>query len=634
MREETMRSNGLLRGGCGLIACLFALAAVPPLAAQEAQAPDDAAAADTIVVDDEIMALVAPVALYPDPLLAVILQASMFPVDVVQADRFIERYQADQTLEPSDQWDPSLIALLNYPPVLAEMNEHLDWTQAMGDAVYDQLDDVQDGIQDLRQGALAMGVLASNDVQEVVVEEGIVQIRPTTDGPIAIPQYDGAALLAALQPVAQAPADAADAAAADAVDDLAEREAAVAQREAEVAQREAEVADREQAAGESGGGRGRACRRRGVCRAGDRVRRARRRRPLRLELRAGTAELRPAAGLCGTAAAGHLCRPLELGVGHVRNVPRRCGRGRPARLRHLRRRRQQQWRQQTPQRHQHRGQHDHHRRQRRPGQPQEGREKADQCRASRSPGPQRAGRALATGGIASGRSRHCPTIAVPAAIASAGRRSACRSATGQQDTKVERRESRAAPGAAAAAALQQGCPRRRKAAEPGQEGSGARQGQPRQGGSQARRGTRAAGCPAGRRRHEGARRQAGRQAEGQGHIGSRQEKPRQQTRVRRPPMNKLVTLTVAAGLAGVLASGGAALAQQPSFADPEAALEAFREALFAPEDSGRLLDLLGEEHGEALIGADPATARQTMAAARNAAGEALRIAPWRGSGHL
>lgn len=243
-----------IRGTCPLGVCLVALLALPS-AAQEAAAPADPppadSAAEALVVDDEIMALVAPVALYPDPLLAVILQASMFPVDVVQADRFIVRYQADQTLEPSDQWDPSLIALLNYPPVLAEMNEHLDWTQAMGDAVYDQLVDVQDGIQDLRQGALAMGVLASNDVQEVVVEEGIVQIRPTTDGPIAIPQYDGAALLAALQPVARAPADAADAAAADAVDDLAEREAAVARREAEVAQREAEVAGREQAAGEA-----------------------------------------------------------------------------------------------------------------------------------------------------------------------------------------------------------------------------------------------------------------------------------------------------------------------------------------------------------------------------------------------
>ncbi len=57
------------------------------------------------------------------------------PVDVVQADRFIERYEEDTTLEPSEDWDPSLYALLNYPSVLSEMNEHLDWTEAMGDAV-------------------------------------------------------------------------------------------------------------------------------------------------------------------------------------------------------------------------------------------------------------------------------------------------------------------------------------------------------------------------------------------------------------------------------------------------------------------------------------------------------------------
>ena len=261
------------RGTCRLGVCLAALLALPS-AAQEAAAPADPPPADqtpaSLVVDDAIMALVAPVALYPDPLLAAILQAAMFPVDVVQADRFIERYQQDQTLEPSDEWDPSLIALLNYPPVLAEMNEHLDWTQAMGDAVYDQLEAVQDGIQDLRQGAYAMGVLVTNDAQEVVVEAGIVQIRPTTDGPIAIPQYDGAALLAALQPVGGSPpaepttpaapagespsgealADAADAAPADVDDGVAEREADVAQREADIAQREADVAQREAEAGD------------------------------------------------------------------------------------------------------------------------------------------------------------------------------------------------------------------------------------------------------------------------------------------------------------------------------------------------------------------------------------------------
>jgi hypothetical protein len=261
-----MRAKRSIRDGCGLAAVLLLLALAMPLAAQEQEAPaEDAQAADvladagateTIVVDNEVMALVAPIALYPDPLLAVILQASMFPVDVVQADRFLQRYQEDQTLEPSTEWDPSLIALLNYPTVLTEMNDHLDWTEAMGDAVYEELEAVQDAVQDVRHGAYAMGVLASNEVQEVVIEEGVVQIRPTTENLVAVPDYDGAALLAALQPVEQAPAAAtpaaeqpADAAEADttAADDLAQREAALAQREAEVAEREADVADREEA---------------------------------------------------------------------------------------------------------------------------------------------------------------------------------------------------------------------------------------------------------------------------------------------------------------------------------------------------------------------------------------------------
>lgn len=92
-------------------------------------------------------------------------------------------------------------------------------------------------------------------------------------------------------------------------------------------------------------------------------------------------------------------------------------------------------------------------------------------------------------------------------------------------------------------------------------------------------------------------------------------------------MNKLTNVTFAVGLAGMLLGGGSALAQQPTFADPEAALEAFREALFAPAGSGRLLELFGEAYQDELIGDDPATVRQTVDAARNAATEALVIAP-------
>jgi hypothetical protein len=92
-------------------------------------------------------------------------------------------------------------------------------------------------------------------------------------------------------------------------------------------------------------------------------------------------------------------------------------------------------------------------------------------------------------------------------------------------------------------------------------------------------------------------------------------------------MSKLTNVTLAAGLAGMLLANGSALAQQPSFADPEAALEAFREALFAPAGSGRLLELFGEAYQDELIGGDPATVRQTLDAARNAAAEALGVVP-------
>lgn len=224
-----------------------ALALTLPLraVAQEAAAP----ASETLVVADEVRALVAPVALYPDPLLAVVLQAAMFPVDVVQADRFIERYEADQTLEPSADWDPAVTALLGYPSLLAEMNEHLDWTQAMGDAVYDRLEDVQDAIQDLRQGAYAMGVLASNEVQDVVVTEGIVEIRPAAPDQISIPQYDGFALLGSLETVGEAATEEAkDAGAAEAASSGEAEVAGVAeQAEAEVVEEAAPVATDEAA---------------------------------------------------------------------------------------------------------------------------------------------------------------------------------------------------------------------------------------------------------------------------------------------------------------------------------------------------------------------------------------------------
>ena len=104
-----------------------------PARAQDAA--DDSGAAD-------LDALVVPVALFPDPLLAAVMQASVVPLDVVQASRFLDDYAKDSTLTPDPDWDPAVLGLLAFPTVLQGMNEHLDWVQSMGDAVTERLPDV------------------------------------------------------------------------------------------------------------------------------------------------------------------------------------------------------------------------------------------------------------------------------------------------------------------------------------------------------------------------------------------------------------------------------------------------------------------------------------------------------------
>jgi hypothetical protein len=154
---------------------------------------------------EELQALVAPIALYPDLVLVLTLQASLAPLDVVQADRFLADYAEDPSLQPDPDWDQSVIGLLNYPTVIHNMNADLDWTQTLGEAVLDQLDGVQDAIQDVRAFMRAVGGLESNDKMTVVVEDDNISIRPTDPDAVFIPQYDPEALLTALYSTDVAP---------------------------------------------------------------------------------------------------------------------------------------------------------------------------------------------------------------------------------------------------------------------------------------------------------------------------------------------------------------------------------------------------------------------------------------------
>ena len=152
----------------------------------------------------------ARVALYPDPLLALVLQGSTLPLQVVQATRFLEKRARDASLQPDPGWDTSIVGLLNYPTVLVMMNDDLEWTEALGTAVVDQLPDVQAAVQQVRSELQAAGTLASNERQTVTVDEDTIRIQPASPEVIYVPIYEPvpqqAAPAAAAEPAALAPA--------------------------------------------------------------------------------------------------------------------------------------------------------------------------------------------------------------------------------------------------------------------------------------------------------------------------------------------------------------------------------------------------------------------------------------------
>jgi hypothetical protein len=137
--------------------------------------------------DGELDELVARIALYPDPLLALVMPASTNGLQIVQAQRFLD---ANTGEEPPESWDPAIVSLMNYPEVVQMMSDDLDWTQALGDAVAAQQADVMDAVQQVRAQAQAAGNLETTEQQKVVVEREVVKIVPADPEVIYVPQYD------------------------------------------------------------------------------------------------------------------------------------------------------------------------------------------------------------------------------------------------------------------------------------------------------------------------------------------------------------------------------------------------------------------------------------------------------------
>jgi hypothetical protein len=157
-----------------------AAAADPSKSTEEAPAP---------LTDDELEVLVARIALYPDELVAVVTSASLYPLQIVEAQRYLDDVKKNTKLKPKDTWDGSVISLLNYPDIVKMMSEDLDWTQALGDALANQQKDVLIAIQQLRDKAVADGIIKSDDKIKVVEENDNVVIQAANPEKIYVPQY-------------------------------------------------------------------------------------------------------------------------------------------------------------------------------------------------------------------------------------------------------------------------------------------------------------------------------------------------------------------------------------------------------------------------------------------------------------
>lgn len=140
--------------------------------------------------DVDLEELVGPIALYPDDLLAIVLPASTYPLEIVQAARFLTAFEADSSLLPDESWDESIVALLNYPEVVRLMDDEIDWTWQLGEAVLSQEADVIAAVEAFRDRAYAAGNLASDEYQTVSREDGVIEIEPLDDEIIYVPYYE------------------------------------------------------------------------------------------------------------------------------------------------------------------------------------------------------------------------------------------------------------------------------------------------------------------------------------------------------------------------------------------------------------------------------------------------------------
>src|SRR5258708_22396377 len=180
-----------------VVACalLFATAQGELSAAQADQSTSQPATQPPRQTPQELQQLVAPIALYPDALVAQVLAASTYPTEIVEADRWMQTHshlKGEELAKEVDKqsWDPSVKALAQFPSGLENMDKNLSWSSSLGEAYASQPQDVTDAVQAMRQQARQAGHLDSNEQEKVTTQGNTVIIEPANPQVVYVPAYD------------------------------------------------------------------------------------------------------------------------------------------------------------------------------------------------------------------------------------------------------------------------------------------------------------------------------------------------------------------------------------------------------------------------------------------------------------
>jgi hypothetical protein len=178
---------GLLQGGCAIEGPQPNTQSPAPVEPVPAAVPQQST--------QELDQLVAPIALYPDALVAQILAAATYPTEIVEADRWLQQHpdlKGDALAKAVDaqSWDPGVKALTQFPGLLGMMDKNLSWSSALGEAYVNGQQNVLDAVQVMRRRAQQAGNLKSTQQESVTTQGNTIVVEPANPQVVYVPEYD------------------------------------------------------------------------------------------------------------------------------------------------------------------------------------------------------------------------------------------------------------------------------------------------------------------------------------------------------------------------------------------------------------------------------------------------------------